>query len=86
MAVRVTEKKYRYFLYSQSQHTSCDSIEKKVGRTYIPGHVFYSGKRRQFTEISATPENNRYADAKVVAEGYLEDMDFVLPTRRRGVR
>lgn len=86
MAVSVTEKKYRYFLYSQTQHASCDAIEKKVGRRYIAGQVLYNGKRRQFTEISTSSENNRYSDAKVVAEGYLEDMDYTLPIRQRGAR
>lgn len=86
MAVNVTEKKYRYFLYSQTQHASCDSIERKVSRTYVPGQVFSNGKKRLFTELSTTPENNRYADAKLVAEGYIEDMNYTLPTRKRGVR
>lgn len=78
----ITQKQYRYFLYSQEQHKMCDSVEKSIGREYIPGQVMYNGKWRSFTEISSTPSNNKYADAKLIVEGYLDDINYKLPSRR----
>lgn len=76
------KRRYVYFLYSQSQHKMCDEIEKSVGKDYIPGQVMANGKMRNFTEISSTPTNNKYADAKVIIEGYLDQMQYKSPTRR----
>ena len=70
------EKRYRYFLYSQSQFTLRTNAEASLGKRYIPGEVISGGKWKQFTEISSTPSNNKFADAKIVAEGYLEDMEY----------
>lgn len=78
----IKQKQYKYFLYSQSQHRLCDEIENNIGREYIPGKVMYNGKWRLFTEISSTSSNNKYSDAKVVSEGYIEDIQYKLPTRR----
>lgn len=71
-----TTKRYRYFLYSQSQYIFKTETEEKIGKTYIPGRVLASGRWKDFTEISTTPSNNKFADAKIVAEGYLEDMTY----------
>lgn len=77
-----TKKRYVYFLYSQSQHKMCDEIEKTVGRDYIPGQVMANGKMRSFTEISLTPTNNKYADAKLIVEGYIDQIQYKLPSKR----
>ena len=76
MASIGTEKRYRYFLFSQSQYQLRLETEEKLGKTYIPGRVLASGRWKDFTEISTTPSNNKFADAKIVAEGYLEDMTY----------
>lgn len=76
------KKRYVYFLYSQSQQKMCEQIEKTVGRDYIPGQVMANGKMRLFTEISSTPSNNKYADAKVITEGYIDDINYKAPSRR----
>lgn len=76
------KKRYVYFLYSQSQQKMCESIEKAVGRDYIPGKVVANGKMKDFTEISSTPTNNKYADAKIVTEGYIDDIRHTVPSRR----
>ena len=73
-----TEKRYRYFLFSQSQYQLRTETEETLGKTYIPGKVLSKGRWRNFTEISSTPSNNKYADAKIVAEGYLENMEYVM--------
>lgn len=67
-------KRYRYFLFSQSQFTLRTTAEANIGKVYIPGRVRDRGRWKDFTEISSTPTNNKFADAKVVAEGYIEDM------------
>ena len=52
-----TTKKYRYFLYSNTQYNERMSIEKSMGKKYVPGKVFYKGKWRQFTQMSTIPTN-----------------------------
>lgn len=78
MATVGTEKRYRYFLFSQSQYQLRTETEETLGKTYIPGKVLSKGRWRNFTEISSIPSNNKYADAKIVAEGYLENMEYVM--------
>ena len=73
-----TDKRYRYFLFSQSQYQLRMDTEERLGKTYIPGKVLSKGRWRDFTEISTTPSNNKYADAKIVAEGYLEDTQYIM--------
>ena len=72
-------KKYRYFLYSKSQHAMRTEVDKKINKVFSPGKVFSKGRWVQYTEISLTPTNS-YADTKVVAEGNLEDMKYQYPT------
>ncbi len=72
-------KKYRYFLYSKSQHTMRVEVDKKSNKVFSPGRVFSNGRWVQYTEISTVPKNS-YADTKVVAKGYLEDMKYQKPT------
>lgn len=81
-----SEKRYRYFLFSQEQYLLRSRMEESLGKTYIPGKVLSKGRWRDFTEISLTPSNNKYADAKIVAEGNLEDLKYKMNTsewRRR---
>lgn len=68
-------KKYRYFLYSKTQHKMREEVDKKLNKVFTPGKVINRGKWIPYTEISITP-TNAYPDAKIVAEGYLEDMKF----------
>lgn len=79
-----TTKKYRYFLYSNTQYNERMSIEKSMGKKYVPGKVFYKGKWRQFTQMSTVPSNARYADARLVAEGNLEDLNYKKSTTEWG--
>lgn len=72
-------KRYRYFLYSKSQHTMRIEVDKKINKTFSPGKVINKGKWVPYTEISLKPTNS-YADTKIVAEGYLEDMKYQNPT------
>ncbi len=68
-------KTFRYFLYSRDQHKMRVEIEKGIGKAFTPGKVLINGQWKLFTEISANP-NNSFADAKIVAQGYLEDMKY----------
>ena len=72
-------KNKRYFLYSKSQHNLRVEVDKKIKKVFTPGKVFSKGKWVQYTEISQKPTNS-YADTKVVAEGYIEDMKYQNPT------
>lgn len=68
--------RYRYFLFSQSQYELRKKAELSLGKTYIPGRVLTNGRWKDFTEISTTPSNNKFADSKVVNQGYLESMTY----------
>lgn len=68
-------KRYRYFLYSKTQHTMRTQVDKKINKVFTPGKVFSKGRWVPYTEIASVPKN-AYADSKVVAEGYLEDMKY----------
>lgn len=78
-------KRYRYFLYSKTQHSMRVDVDKKINKVFTPGKVFVRGRWAQFTEMSLSPKNS-YADTKVVAEGYLEDMKYQNPTSTWGVQ
>lgn len=67
---------YKYFLYSRQQFLLRTEVEAKLGKTYIPGKVMYKGRWRDFTEISDSPTNNKFADAKVITEGYLDKVQY----------
>ena len=76
------EKKYRYFLYSQSMEIMRKYAEDKIGKEFILGKVLVDGQYKSFTEISMSAENVSYADSVVVAKGNLDDMDYTLPTSK----
>ena len=78
MAVSITGKKYRYFIFSQKQYQERSDAESKLGKRYIPGKVMVHGVYRDFTEISTSPSNSRYADGKLVAEGYLDELKYIM--------
>lgn len=67
---------YKYFLYSQAQYQMRKEIELKLGKVYIPGKVVSNGRWKEYTEISDSPSNNKFADAKVVAQGYLDKVQY----------
>ena len=66
---------YVYFLYSETQKTERSTIEKKMSRVFTPGTVIVNGRKKIFTELSKK-SSNRYADCKVVAEGYKSKMTY----------
>ena len=68
-------KRYRYFLYSKNQHNMRTEVDKKINKVFTPGKVLSKGRWVPFTEISISPTNS-YADSKIVAEGYIEDMKY----------
>ena len=68
-------KNYRYFLYSKSQHTMRTEVDKKINKVFTPGKVLNKGRWITYTEISVNPTNS-FADAKIVAEGYIEDIKY----------
>lgn len=70
---------YVYFLYSDQQLQERKTIEKSISKSFVPGNVIVNGRKKMFTELSAKP-TNRYADCKVVAEGYKSTMSYTLPS------
>ena len=78
MAVSITGRKYRYFIFSQKQYNERVDAKNKLGKQYIPGKVMVRGAYKDFTEISTSPSNSRYADGKLVAEGYLDELRYIM--------
>ena len=76
MAMTGIMKRYVYFIYSSFQYKERLEIESKIGKKYIPGIVYYKGKGLEYTEIVTDINTLRHSDAKVVAEGYIEDMKY----------
>ena len=74
---------YVYFLYSETQEKERNTIENKLGRVFVPGVVIVNGQRNYFTELSRK-NTNRYADTKVVAEGWRSKMTFTNISTRIG--
>ena len=68
-------KRYRYFLYSKTQHSTRVAVDKKINKVFTPGKVLTRGRWVPYTEISYK-QTNAFPDTKVVAEGYLEDMKY----------
>lgn len=79
-------KRYRYFLFSQEQFNDRTKAEAKLKKVYVPGKVMNRGRYVAFTEISASPKNIKYADAKVVAKGNLSEMRYIPSKSEWGVR
>ena len=67
---------YVYFLYSENQYKERTEIENKMSRVFNPGVVIINGKKLKFTEISRK-NTNRFADCKVVAEGYRSKIKYI---------
>lgn len=82
----LTDKKYKYFLYSDEQFKEKNEILGKVGKTFSPGVVVVNGKRRNFTQVSNGSSIPRFIDTIIVTEGYIEDMTYTMPKieRRKG--
>ena len=72
---------YVYFLYSETQFKERTLVEKSISRVFVPGTVVIMGRKRYFTEISKNPRN-RYADCKLIAEGWKSKMVFTNITTR----
>lgn len=79
-----SKKTYKYFLYSREQYQHRLEIERTIGRIFNPGKVLSRGEWRNFTDISSSPSNS-FADSKIVAEGYIEDMKYTNHNSQWGV-
>lgn len=67
---------YKYFIYSKEQYKARTEIEKKIGKTFTPGTVMVKGERKKYTEVNTTGKS-KYSDAKIIAEGEEERMNFL---------
>ena len=76
----VTPRRYVYFLFSRDQYNLRLQTEQKLGKLYVPGKVLVRGQWRDYTEISNTWSNNKFADAKLVAEVYLDSIQYTQST------
>ena len=75
--------KYKYFLYSDEQIEEMNSILEKRGKEFVPGIVNVGSSRKKFTQLYDHNTMPRYIDCKIVAEGYLSQMNYTMPTNKR---
>lgn len=71
---------YKYFLYSEVQINEKNSILSKSSKEFVPGTVTINGKRMKFSQLSDQPTMKRYIDTKIIAQGELEEMTYIMPT------
>lgn len=58
-----------YYIYSEQAKRHLASVAASAHGVYIPGTVYYKGKRYTYTEKLVNPNASRYSDCKVVAKG-----------------
>lgn len=80
----MADQNYKYFIYSSSQMKERTTIEKKVGRKFIPGTVVVGNKKLQYTELSSTGTSG-YSDAVIVAKGNITKMNYTKISSKMGV-
>lgn len=71
-----------YFHYSVDSLKFKKNVELKMGRHYLPGHVFVNGSDKSFTDLNQTKKSN-YSDDRIVA--FSENKNkykYVLPSSR----
>lgn len=74
---------YKYFLYSLKQIADKNEMYDKVNKEMVLGTVIYNGKRREFSALSDTKTLERYSDARVVAEGEIDKMQYTMPSSKQ---
>lgn len=70
---------YKYFLFSASYNADRDNAEKKFGKEFVLGTVVVNGSKKEFSLISDSPNNDRYSDIRIIAEGNIEEMKYTKP-------
>ena len=71
---------YKYFLYSELQINEKNNILSRSAKEFVPGIVTVNGKRMKYTQLSNTPNMPRYIDAKIIAQGEIEEMTYIEPS------
>ena len=70
-----------YFLYSDEQIKEKNKILANCGKQFVPGTVTVQGKRSTFTQISNSPNIDRFIDTKVIASfNNVEEATYIAPT------
>lgn len=76
---------YKYFLYSAEQLKEKQEVLAKVGKLFTPGTVVVNGTRKNYTQLSDTPNLPRFIDTVIVAEGDITNITYTKTqvTKRR---
>jgi hypothetical protein len=72
----------KYFLYSDEQIKEKNAILARTGKEFVPGIVTKNGKRIKYTQLSDSPDINRFADTKIIASGELSSFTYTKPSSR----
>jgi hypothetical protein len=65
---------YKYYMFSSKQLKMNEDAMKRIGKAFSPSRVRAKGVWKSYTEAIADPNNSRYSDARVVAEGEESEM------------
>lgn len=71
---------YKYFIYSKQQHETRTEVDKTINKVFTPGKVLVKGIWTPYTVITTDPNTVHFPDAKIVAEGYINDFKYQQPT------
>ena len=70
-----------YFLHSDEQIKEKNKILANCGKQFVPGTVTVQGKRSSFTQISNSPNIDRFIDTKVIASfNNIDEATYIAPT------
>ena len=70
---------YKYFLYSRDQVNEQNQILSNRSKSFTPGVVVVNGVKKQFSQISSSPDMPRFIDTKIVAEGEEKSFTYEKP-------
>ena len=70
-----------YFLYSDEQIKEKNKILANCGKQFVPGTVTVQGKRSTFTQISNSPNIDRFIDTKIIASfNNITEATYIAPS------
>lgn len=76
----ISNSVYKYFIYSKQQHDTRTEVDKTINKVFTPGKVLVRGVWTPYTTVTTDPKTVKFSDAKIVAEGYIDNIKYQEPT------
>ncbi|MCM1215973.1 MAG: hypothetical protein NC548_15810 [Lachnospiraceae bacterium] len=69
---------YYYFMYSYEHVTHRNEVEEMLGRRFECGTVVVNGSKKNYSYKATDTKGffKQYPDAKIIAEGYAEQISY----------